>query len=123
MRVLRSVDAMPALHACDLLISDASSIANEYLLLDRPLVFLDVPELLGSAANEDDRLDLETWGRKGGVIAEDVTAAERAIAAGLADPDAQSEIRRAIAADLFYNPGTATSVALEWLHDEMRLTA
>lgn len=123
MRVLRSADAMPALHACDLLISDASSIANEYLLLDRPIVFLDVPELLAAAASEDDRLDLETWGRKGGVIASDVNAAERAIAAGLTHPEAQSEIRRAIAADLFYNPGRATPVAVQWLRDEMRLTA
>jgi len=123
MRVLRAADAMPALHACDLLISDASSIANEYLLLDRPLVFLDVPELLAAAAGEDDRLDLETWGRKGGVVAGDVIAAQRAIADGLAHPEAQSDIRCAIAGDLFYNPGTATSVALDWLRGELRLTA
>jgi len=123
LRLLRAPDAMPALHACDLLISDASSIANEYLLLDRPLVFLDVPELLSAAAGEDDRLDLETWGRKGGVIAGDVAAAQRAIADGLAHPDAQSDIRRAIARDLFYNPGTATQVALDWLRAELRLTA
>ncbi|MFN2562344.1 MAG: CDP-glycerol glycerophosphotransferase family protein [Jatrophihabitans sp.] len=123
LRVLRAADAMPALHACDLLISDASSIANEYLLLDRPLVYLDVPELLAAAANEDDRLDLDTWGRKGGVVAGDVHSAQQAIAAGLSDPQAQSDIRRAIAADLFYNPGRATGVALQWLRDEVRLTA
>ncbi|MDT4973629.1 MAG: hypothetical protein QOG22_3772 [Pseudonocardiales bacterium] len=121
-RVLRAADAMPALHACDLLISDASSIANEYLLLDRPLVFLDVPELLAAAAGEDDRLDLETWGRKGGVIAPDASAAERAIADGLAHPEALSHVRRAIARDLFYNPGTATTVALDWLQAEVRLS-
>lgn len=115
MRLLRAPDAMPALHACDLLVSDASSIANEYLLLDRPLVFLDVPELLESAAAEDDRLDLHTWGRKGGLIATDADDAERAIAKGLRDPGAQSNIRRAIAEDLFYNPGKATMVALDWL--------
>lgn len=123
LRLLRAADAMPALHASDLLVSDASSIANEYLLLDRPLVFLDVPELLSSAASEDDRLDLETWGRKGGLVASDVDEAERAIAEGLKDPDAQSDIRQAIAQDLFYNPGTATSVALDWLRAEMRLLA
>jgi CDP-glycerol glycerophosphotransferase (TagB/SpsB family) len=52
-RLLRAADAMPGLHAADMLISDASSIANEYLLLDRPLVFLDVPELLAAAAGEE----------------------------------------------------------------------
>lgn len=119
-RLLHAADAIPALHASDLLISDASSIANEYLLLDRPLVFLDVPELLEAAATEDDRLDLETWGRKGGVVARDVSDAERAIAEGLENPGAQSDIRRAIANDLFYNPGKATSVALDWLRGELR---
>ncbi len=123
LRLVRASDAMPALHACDLLISDASSIANEYLLLDRPLVFLDVPELLTAAAAEDDRLDLETWGRKGGVIAGNVSDAERCIADGLDNPAAQSDVRQAIAHDLFYNPGTATTVAVDWLRDELRLTA
>lgn len=122
-RLLSAADAMPALHACDLLISDASSIANEYLLLDRPLVFLDVPELLGSAAAEDDRLDLHTWGRKGGVVASDVKEAQRAIAEGLSDPGAMSDIRRAISDDLFYNPGKATPVALDWLRNQLRLMA
>lgn len=121
-RLLRAGDAMPALHASDLLISDASSIANEYLLLDRPLIFLDVPELLEAAAKEDDRLDLETWGRRGGLLADNVTSAERAIAEGLADPTAQSDIRRTIALDLFYNPGTATDAAVDWLRGEALLS-
>jgi hypothetical protein len=122
-RLLRSADVIPALHAADLLISDASSIANEYLLLDRPLVFLDVPELLAAAADEDDRLDLDTWGRKGGVVVRDVDDAIRAIDHGLSNPQAQSDARRAIAQDLFYNPGTATSVAVDRLRSEARLLA
>jgi hypothetical protein len=112
-RLLRTYDSVPALFASDVLISDASSIANEYLLLDRPLVFLDVPELLASAADEDDRLDLDTWGRKGGVLAHDVVSAERAVADSLADPGRLSDVRRAISADLFYNPGTATAAAMQ----------
>jgi hypothetical protein len=123
LRLVRAADAMPALHAADLLVSDASSIANEYLLLDRPLVFLDVPRLLAAAADEDDRLDLETWGRKGGLVASDVDDAERAIDEGLSNPQAQSQVRRAIADDLFYNPGTATGVALERVRSEARLLA
>ena len=120
-RLLRTFDSVPALHASDVLISDASSIANEYLLLDRPLIFLDVPTLLASAAGEDDRLDLETWGRKGGSVVHDVAEAERAVADGLANPRAQSEIRTAIAQDLFYNPGKATDAALAWFRQEALL--
>lgn len=117
-RLVRAFDAGPALFASDVLISDASSIANEYLLLDRPLVFLDVAILLDSAASEDDRLDLETWGRKGGTVVRDVAGAYDAVAAGLADPGAQSGIRNEIARDLFYNPGTATDAALAWFRQQ-----
>lgn len=120
-RLLRTFDSVPALYASDVLISDASSIANEYLLLDRPLIYLDVPTLLASAAGEDDRLDLETWGRRGGTVVGDVGEAERAVAEGLARPLARSNIRNVITQDLFYNPGTATEAALAWFRQEMRL--
>jgi hypothetical protein len=123
LRLLRTPDAIPSLFVSDLLISDASSIANEYLLLDRPIVFLDVPELLAAAAREDDRLDLGTWGRSGGVVVPDPAAAVGAVAARLSHPHAQSETRRAIAGDLFYNPGTATQAALRWLRTELRVAA
>lgn len=122
-RLLRTFDSVPALYAADVLISDASSIANEYLLLDRPLIFLDVPTLLASAAGEDDRLDLDTWGRKGGTVVRDVAEVQRAVAEGLANPQAQSQIRTAITRDLFYNPGTATDAALAWFRQEARLSA
>jgi CDP-glycerol glycerophosphotransferase (TagB/SpsB family) len=122
-RVLREYDSIPSLFAADVLISDASSIANEYLLLDRPIVFLDVPQLLESAALEDDRLDLDTWGRKGGRVARDVVEAERAVAAALADPGQLSEVRQAIARDLFFNPGRATGHAVGWFRDELRRSA
>jgi hypothetical protein len=123
LRLLRAPDAIPALYASDLLISDASSIANEYLLLDRPIVFVDVPELLAAAASEDDRLDLETWGRRGGVVARGVAAATEAVWKGLAAPRTRSRMRRAIAHDLFYNPGEATGAATRWLHAQLELAA
>jgi CDP-glycerol glycerophosphotransferase (TagB/SpsB family) len=122
-RLLREYDSIPSLFVSDVLISDASSIANEYLLLDRPLVFLDVPRLLASAAGEDDRLDLDTWGRKGGTVARDVVEAERAVAAALSDPSQLSEVRRSIARDLFFNPGRATDHAVEWFRSELRRSA
>jgi hypothetical protein len=123
LRLLRAPDAIPAMFAADLLISDASSIANEYLLLDRPIVFVDVPDLLTAAAEEDDRLDLETWGRRGGIVADGVGPAIDAVANGLAAPGAQSSMRRAIARDLFYNPGAATQAAVGWLQAEVELAA
>ncbi len=121
LRVVRDPDVIPLLFAADLLLSDASSVANEYALLDRPIVFLDVPELLAAAAAEDDRLDLGTWGRRGGIVAPDADAAVSAVAEALADPSIGSDVRRAMTADLFYNPGRATDAALDWLLREMAL--
>jgi CDP-glycerol glycerophosphotransferase (TagB/SpsB family) len=123
LRLLRTPDAIPTLYVSDLLISDASSIANEYLLLDRPIVFLDVPELLAAAAGEDDRLDLDTWGRSSGTVVSNADAALDAVANGLARPLAQCVNRRAMARDLFYNAGTATEAALQWIRTEGRVVA
>ena len=39
----------------------------------------------------------------------------------LEHPERRSEIRRDIAADLFYNPGRATEAAVGWLREELAL--
>lgn len=123
LRLLRDADAMPALFAADVLVSDASSIANEYLLLDRPIVFLDVPELLAAAAAEDDRLDLDTWGRSAGTIAADPRSAVRAVEQAIEDPGGLSGLRQEIARDLFYNAGSATAAAADWVTSQLTVTA
>jgi CDP-glycerol glycerophosphotransferase (TagB/SpsB family) len=109
---IRDASVLPALVAADVLVSDASSVANEFLLLDRPIVFADCPELLESL---EGRADLETWGRRTGRVAgaqgELTTAVERA----LADPAEHGEVRAAAARDLFYEPGRATERAVACL--------
>jgi hypothetical protein len=118
LRVAREPDVIPLMVASDLLLSDASSVATEYTLLDRPIVFLDVPELLAAAAESDDRLDLTTWGRRGGRVARGCEEALEAIADELAAPDAGlADVRRALRDDCFYNPGAATGAALDWLSE------
>lgn len=109
-RRIRDADVIPALHAADLLVSDASSVANEYTLLDRPIIFMDVPELLDVYAST---ADMDTWGRRMGEVVENASLLPRAVERALGDPCAKSEIRRAAARDLFYNPGTATDAALQ----------
>lgn len=111
-----AADVIPMLFIADLLISDASSVANEYTLLDRPLVFLDTPDLLAQAGSaKNSMLDLDTWGRSGGVIAERPSDVPRKVADCLADPLKHSLMRRKIADDLFFNPGRATETAMDWL--------
>jgi CDP-glycerol glycerophosphotransferase (TagB/SpsB family) len=121
-RLVREPDVVRTMSIADLLISDASSVANEFALLDRPIVFLDVPELIELTLRKGARLDLETWGRKGGVVVPDVAAALDAVQAGLAGPDGRSAARQAMVRDLFFNPGRATGAALQWLRDEAVLT-
>lgn len=114
-RLIRDPDIVPYLATADLLVTDASSTANEFTLRDRPIVYIDVPELLARAAAEDGRLDLATWGRRGGTVVSTPAEAVAAIDAGLSDPSLGSQVRRAIRDDLFYNPGAATCAAVDWI--------
>lgn len=109
-----NVDVIPLLFLADLLITDASSVSSEYSLLDRPMVFLDVPELLRKAGKKESAMDLETWGRRGGVLVEGPDTVVEAVKSSLANPGKHAEIRRAMAADLFFNPGRATEHAVLW---------
>ena len=122
LRLVRAPDVVPTLFVADLLISDASSVVNEYALLDRPIVFLDVPELLEAAGGDGSALDLDTWGRKGGEVAANPVAAAAAVADGLANPGRRSNVRAGIVQDLFYNPGRATDAAMDFLSAELCLS-
>ena len=121
-RLVQERDVIHTLSIADLLITDASSVANEYTLLDRPIVFIDVPELFELTLRKHARLDLETWGRRGGEVVDGVSEALDAVESGLADPGAHSDVRRAIVADLFFNPGHATAAAMDWIGRELEWT-
>jgi len=110
-------DVVPLLAAADLLITDASSVAFEYALLDRPIIFFDVPEILQAARKS--KIDLETWGRKPGDIVEKADELLELVPSLLEDSSAKSEIRRALASDIFYRPGTATDRAVRCLYEDM----
>lgn len=117
-------DVVPYLFAADLLITDASSVSSEYSLLDRPMVFLDVPDLIRAAiTSKKGRFDMETWGRRAGTLCRWPDDAVGAVQASLENPDAHGEVRRAMAADLFYNPGKATDAAVEWILAELGMEA
>ncbi len=114
-RLVRDADVMPLLYASDLLITDASSVANEYALLDRPIVYLDVPKLLAKAMENNPSMDLVTWGRRAGRVVHTPEEVLGVVEESLRDPKGHAPIRRAMAQDLFYNPGCATEAALKWL--------
>lgn len=123
-KVVDDLDVIPLLYMADLLISDASSVSSEYSLLDRPMVFLDCPELFAALRAEPGcQMDLETWGRNGGIVVEKPEGVVSAIETSLANPKAKSDIRRAMAKDIFYNPGTSTEAATKWLVEKFSLSS
>ncbi len=103
--IVRDYDVCPYLVASDILISDASSVANEFTLLDRPIVFLDCPDLIEAYRKT---VDLETWGRKIGYTVKDSKQLAAALRQAIETPQEHSPIRTAAAQDIFYKPGTAT---------------
>lgn len=111
-RFVRGFNIVPYMFVADLLISDASSVANEYLLLDRPILWIDVPQLI---AKYEKTIDLEGWGRRTGRIVASNEELCEAIEDGLARPGEFGEVRREAAADIFYHPGEATRVFCEKL--------
>jgi hypothetical protein len=113
-----SSNSCPYLVAADVLVTDHSSIGFEYLLLDRPVVRIEVPKLLAEANVNPEYVELlanvSTTVR---TASEVVSAVERS----LAEPARRSEARRAVAADLFHNPGNATSLAVKELYELLEL--
>jgi hypothetical protein len=117
--LVNDADICPYLAAADVMITDHSSAGFEYLLLDRPLVRIHVPELLrGSNISEEYVRLLADAARS--VNGPD--EAWRAVEDGLSAPMEGSASRRAVAEDLFHGPGGATARAVHELYDVMELT-
>jgi hypothetical protein len=115
-----SADICPYLVAADVMITDHSSAAFEYLLCDRPLVRIHVPRLLATANVHPDYVRLLSD------VSESTTGVDDTIAAvesALADPARKSAARLAVAADLFHEPGTATARCASALYEAVELAA
>lgn len=122
-KLVRDPDIVPYLYIADLLLTDASSVSSEYSLLDRPMVFIDVPDLLNAVQKKGGAIDLETWGRRGGITASWPDEIVDAVLWSLEHPSSGSPVRKAMAADLFFNPGRAADVATRWVLDRLEIPA
>ncbi len=108
----------PCLVAADVMITDHSSCGFEYLLLDRPLVRIDVPELLEQASIHADYVALLA---SAALNAHDAADAAAAVARALAAPAERSRERVAVSRELFYKPGSATARCAAALYDVIEL--
>jgi CDP-glycerol glycerophosphotransferase (TagB/SpsB family) len=96
------------------MISDHSSIAFEYMLLDRPIVVVDCPDLIQRAAISADKVRRL---HAASDVVTDVDGLIAGVARALQTPVALSLERRRTAAELFFKPGTATDRALNLIYD------
>jgi hypothetical protein len=108
----------PCLAAADVLITDHSSCGFEYLLLDRPLVRIDIPALIEQANIHRDYVALLAGAA---LNTHDAAGTVAAVERALASPRDRSGERRAVAAELFYKPGTASLRCAAALYEVMRL--
>jgi hypothetical protein len=114
----RGGDSTPYLLASDLMVSDHSSIAFEFCILDRPVIVFDAPQLAAAARINPDKIALL---RSAALVAHDQESLRGAVRTGLADPSAASPARRRVAEQVFYEPGGATGRALDLVYELLEL--
>ncbi len=113
-------DAAPYLVAADLLVTDHSSVGFEFMLLNRPIVVVDCPDLVAHAQVNREKVSLL---RSAATIADTPASVATAVRDALAHPSDFSDRRRRIAADLFYRPGGAADRAAQAIYDVLALPA
>jgi CDP-glycerol glycerophosphotransferase len=108
-RYVEQPDATPLLAAADVMVTDHSSIGFEYLVLDRPLVVYDAPDLPRAARINPGKVALL---RSAALVVRTPDELGDAAAASLAYPGRLSAERQRVAREMFHEPGTATERAL-----------
>ena len=117
----RDGDISRYLYVSDVLVTDHSSAGFEFMLLDRPLIVIDCPQLLKHARVAPDKVQLL---RDAAIVVKNHSAAiTQGVRRALADPSAASAERRAAADRMFYRPGTATARAVQCIYDALDLRA
>lgn len=119
-RVAQAADVSPYLYVADALLTDHSSVGFEFMLLNRPIVVIDCPELLRRARINPDKVAVLRSGSEVVTRADDVP---RAVMRSLAAPNVLAGRRREIANNLFYRPGNATERAARCIYEILEFDA
>jgi hypothetical protein len=107
--LVEGADASPCLAAADLMVTDHSSVGFEYLVLDRPLIVYDAPDLATAARINPEKIELL---RSAAAVVATVEALVENVRTELAAPSRRSVTRRRVAGAMFHAPGTATDRAV-----------
>ena len=106
---VEGADASSYLAAADLMITDHSSVGFEFLVLDRPLIVYDAPDLAAAARINPEKLELL---RSAALVVKTTGELVQAVREELATPARLARARRRVARDMFHAPGTATDRAV-----------
>lgn len=117
-RLADGSDACPYLAAADVMITDHSSVGFEYLLLDRPLIRIESPELI---ARTDINPEYVALLEEASTTVRNVREAIAAVDRCFDDATRLSESRQAVARELFYEAGSATARAVRELYEVIEL--
>jgi CDP-glycerol glycerophosphotransferase (TagB/SpsB family) len=128
MRIVAGYDICPAFLVSDLLISDVSSVTYEFCLLDRPVIFYHIEQMIEAVEHKErenwgnEVSDLSAWGRDCGQVVKNISELKTAVENGLAHPEEKSDIRKEFAQKFFYNPGNATDKAVNKIYEWLELS-
>ena len=106
---VEGADASAYLAAADLMVTDHSSVGFEYLVLDRPLVVYDAPDLAGAARINPEKIALL---RSAATVVHSTTGLIGTVRGELTRPSRLSPQRQRVAAEMFHAPGSATDRAV-----------
>jgi hypothetical protein len=116
-RLVDTADSSPWLAAADLMVTDHSSVGFEYLILDRPLIVYEVPELVAAARINPEKVRLL---QSAATVVRTADEVATAAAAALRDGDRLSPVRRRVAEQMFHDPGRATDRAVAMVEALLR---
>jgi CDP-Glycerol:Poly(glycerophosphate) glycerophosphotransferase len=118
--VVRGADVSPYLFVSDLVVTDHSSVGFEFMLLDRPVVVIDCPELIEKASVNREKVALLRSAADVVIPGADIP---RVVTQALARPKRLSAQRRVVAERLFYQPGGATARAVRCVYETLGIPA
>lgn len=110
----------PLLAASDIMITDFSSAALEYIMIDRPVIYLDCPEYFEKTlrrpewntdpeyARNDSKANA---GRHVGLVVEELSQLIDAVKKSIYQPEELSAKRKELSKELLYNPGKGAETA------------
>ena len=116
-RFVETADASPLLAAADGLVTDHSSIGFEYLVLDRPLLVFDAPDLPSAARINPEKIVLL---RSAATVVRAPEELAGAAVRVLRTPSDLAAARRRVARSLFFDPGGATARAVQLIRDTLQ---